>query len=138
MSVSSDVRNDIEAARKLWLPWWVVLALIAFSLPVIWLSDHFGRLAMALPILNCIGVFGLIVYLKWNLRRRLWFWVTIALLATIHTFLILYIPWTSKWVPALAIAVISSVDVYLILWILAAVGRLVEGRPLRDEASRSR
>jgi len=64
MPISFEVKEDIKAARSLWLPWWGVLAGMAFSLPVVVLTDHFGRLNMALPLLNCIGVFGVLIYLK--------------------------------------------------------------------------
>jgi hypothetical protein len=123
MSISVEVKEDIKVVRKLWLPWSAVLAWTAFCLPVIVLSDHFGRLNMSLPMLNCIGVFGLLIYLKWGLRKHRWFWATLGLLVILHAVLLWYIPWTSKWVPALAIAVISSADFCLMLWILAAVGR---------------
>ena len=124
MSISSEVKEDLKVARKLWLPWWGVLAWMAFCLPVIVLSDHFGRLNMSLPLLNCIGVFGFLIYLKWELRQHTWFWTVLTALVMLHAVLIWYIPWTSKWVPALAIAVISSADFCLMLWILVAVGRM--------------
>jgi hypothetical protein len=130
MSISSEVKDDIKVARKLWLPWWGVLAWMAFCLPVILLTDHFSRLNMSLPLLNCIGVFGFLIYLKWELRQRPWFWITLALLVMLHVVLIWFIPWTSKWVPALAIAAISSVDFCMMLWILAAVASMTGPKTL--------
>jgi hypothetical protein len=127
-SISSQVSNDIKAARKIWLPWRVLLPLGVLVLGVIVVCDHFGRLNMALPIINCIGVFGLFIYLKWGLRRQPLFWSVIAMLAALHALLIWYLPWTSKWVPAATIAGISSIDFCLILWILAAVETLVRDR----------
>jgi hypothetical protein len=133
MSLSSDVKNDIKAAKKLWLPWWGVLSLMALSLPALWLFDHFGRLDMALPTLNCVLVLGLLVFLKWKLRRHAWFWIAMTIVAVLHLLLIWYVPWTTKWVPALAIAAIDSADFCIVLWILAVVGKLVE-RPKASEA----
>jgi len=40
--------------------------------------------------------------------------------------LIWYIPWTTKWVPALAIAAIDSADFCVILWALSAIAALME------------
>ena len=136
MSISSEVKEDIKAARKLRLPWWGVLAWMAFCLPVIVLSDHFGRLNMSLPLLNCIGVFGFLIYLKADLREQTWFWLTLGFLVIIHAILIWYIPWTAKWVPALAIAVISTVDFGLMLWIIAAIGRMIGPKSLSPEIMR--
>lgn len=93
---------------------------MVFCLPVIWLCDHLGRLDMALPVLNCIAVFAFLIALKWKLRRHLWFWCILIAIAGLHVPLVLLIPWTTKWVPALAIAVIDSADFCLVIWILAA------------------
>lgn len=113
-----------------------VLTWMASCLPVIWLCDHFGRLSMSLPLLNCIGVFGFIVYLKRQLTAQLWFWTLIVLLAVLHALLIWSIPWTSEWVPALSIAVISTVDFCFVLWIVTAVGRLFSGSELSPDSVR--
>ena len=127
-SIRAQVRDDIKAARKIWLPWRVLLPFGIFSLVVIVICDHFGRLNMSLPLLNCVAVFGLLIYLKWSLRRQLVFWSTIAVLAALHAVLLWSIPWTSKWVPSVAIAGISSVDFCLMLWVLAAVEAVTESQ----------
>ena len=82
---------------------------------------------MALPTLKSIAVFGFLIFLKRKLRRQVWFWIFITVIAALHVLLILYVPWTSKWVPAIAIGAIDSVDFCIVLWILDAVGTLLEG-----------
>lgn len=113
--------TDIKAARKIWLPWRVLLPWGVFCLVVMLVFDHFGELNMSVPLLVSIGMFGFFIYLKWPLKRQPLFWVTIAVLAALHATLIWYIPWTSKWVPSLAIAGAASLDLCLMFWILAAV-----------------
>jgi uncharacterized membrane protein YfcA len=125
--IKNDVKNDIKAAKKIWLPWWGVLCLGIVSLPLYWLFDHFGRLNLALPTFNCIAVLGFVIAVKRNLRRHAWFWGIMAILATLHIPLILFVPWTTKWVPALAIAAIDSGDLILMLAILSVVGKFMEG-----------
>lgn len=127
MSLIDDIRNDIAAAKELRLPRRGILSIIVGSLPIYWLFDHFGKLSMALPALNFVAVFAFLIALKWRFRRRIWFWALFIVLAAFHVELILFIPWTNSWVPALAIAVIDSADFCLIVWIFAAVGRLMEG-----------
>lgn len=131
MSLISDVKSDIKAAQKIWLPWQVLLPWGAFCLLVFLLLKHFGKYGMALPALSCIVVFSFLVYLKWNLSRKLWFWITLSALAVIHAALIWYIPWTSRWVPSLAIAFVVSLDICLMLWILALIAKFSEGRASR-------
>jgi len=124
-SLRIQVSNDIKAAKKLWLPWWAVLAIMVIIVPIFPLFDHFGKLNMALPLFNCVSVFCLLIYLKWDLRRQPLFWAVIVLLVALHAALIWYIPWTSRWTPAVAIAVISSIDFCFMLWVLAVVELLL-------------
>ena len=103
------------------------------SLPIYWLFDHFGRLNLALPTLNAVLVFGFIIAVQWRLRQHAWFWGTVAAVAALHVLLILFVPWTNKWVPALVIGAIDSADVVVVLMILAAVARFIERRKSTDK-----
>jgi hypothetical protein len=77
--------------------------------------------------MNSIGVLGFMLALKRKLWRQPWFWGTMAAIAALHVPLIMFVPWTTKWVPASTITVIASADFCLILWILAVVERLMGG-----------
>lgn len=105
---------------------------MAFRLPAILLFDRFESMTMSLPTLNCVGVLGFFIAFKWKLRRQVWFWCIMTVIAALHVPLFLFIPWTDNWVPAVAIGAIDSADFCLILWILDAVGELMEG-PKTDE-----
>jgi hypothetical protein len=128
MSLANDVRTEIKAARKLRLPLWGVLCGIIGSFLCAWLFDNFGKLELVLPSLNSIGVLGFMLVLKRKLWPHAWFWVIMAVLVALHVALVLFVPWTTRWVPALAIAVIDSADFCLILGILAIVGRFADGQ----------
>jgi ABC-type multidrug transport system permease subunit len=127
MPLVNDIKSDIKAAKKIRLPWWGVLTWMAACVPIIWLFDHSGRFDLALPTLVSIGMLGFVIAVKRKLRRHGWFWGTMAILAALHVPLILFVPWTTKWVPALAIAGIGSADVCLMLAILAVVAKFMEG-----------
>jgi hypothetical protein len=127
MPLANDIRSDLNAAKKLRLPWWGVLCGIIGSALTAWLFDHFRRFDLALPTLNSVAVIGLTIALKRKLGRHAWFWGTMAILAALHVPLVLFVPWTTKWVPALAIAAIDSADFIVMLAILDLVGRFMEG-----------
>ena len=55
-----------------------------------------------------------------------------AFLATLHLPLILFVPWTTKWIPAVVIAPFGIADLYAMLWVLAVVGRYMKGRNTVD------
>ena len=114
--------------KKMRLPWWGVLCIILGGLPVAYLFDHFGNLALARPTLCSAGMVGVVIAMRWQLRRHAWFWITMAVVVCLHVPLILFVPWTNKWVPAIVIVPIAIADVYLMLAILSVVGEWVKRR----------
>lgn len=132
MSLVDDVRSDIRAAKRYRLSWRGKVGGIIASMLCAWLFYRFGKLDLALPSMNSVAVLGVMLVLKRKLWRHSWFWGTMAVIAELHVPLILFVPWTTSWVPALAIAAIDSVDFCLILWILAAVAKLM-GEPTSAE-----
>jgi hypothetical protein len=137
MSLTNDVRHEIRDAKKLRMPGWGVVCVIIASFLCAQLFEHFGKLDLVLPILNSIGVLGFMLAFKRKLWRHAWFWVTMAVIAVLHVPLILFVPWGTKWVPALVIAVIDSLDFCLILWVLTAVGKFMGEQKTTEQRSRS-
>jgi hypothetical protein len=127
MQLANDIKNEVRAAKKMRLPWWGVLIGIIGSFLCAWLFDQFGRLNIALPTLSCIAVLGFLIALKWKLRRQVWFWIAMTIIAALHVPLILFVPWTTKWVPAMAIAAIDSADFIVLLAVLSVVEKSMEG-----------
>jgi hypothetical protein len=138
MRLIKQIKNEIKEARKFRrLTWREKLYVGIGALLCCWLFDHFGRFELALPTMNCIGVLGILIALKWKLRQYTWFWITMIIIAALHAYLLLLIPWTTNWVPAMAIAGIDSIDLVVILTILTIVGNFLEGqKPLKDERPR--
>jgi len=127
LQLANDIKNDAKAAKKMRLPWWGVLCGIIGSTLSAWLFDHFGRLDLALPTLISIGTLGFAVALKWKLRRRVWFWITMTAIVALHVPLILFVPWTTKWVPAPVLVPFCVADLCAMLAILSVVGKCMEG-----------
>jgi len=97
------------------------------------LSIHFGRFDLARPSLISAGMIAIAIALRWKLRRHVWFWITMVILAALDLPLILFIPWTTKWIPAIVIVPFGIADLYVIVWVLSAVGRFVQG-PETDQS----
>ena len=108
------------------LPWWGVVCVIIGAIPIAWLFDRIGRFELALPTLDSVGVLGIAIAMKWQLRRHVWFWATMTVFAALHGLLILFVPWTTKWVPASVCAGIATVDLYAMLAILFVAGKFLE------------
>jgi hypothetical protein len=134
-----QVDNVITAEdKKMRLPWWGVLCIIAGGLPLMLLFDHFGKLALARPTLYSGAMVGIAIAMRWQLRRHVWFWITMTVIVALHVLLVSFVPWNTKWVPAIVIIPIGIVDLYVMLAILSVAGKFVERqKPLKDERPRS-
>ena len=110
------------------------MCVIAGSALIAWLFAHLGRFDLARPTLISIGMLGVAVAIKWKLRRHIWFWIIMTLIAALHLALILSVSWATEWVPAVAIVPIGIADLYASLGIVSVVGTLI-GKA-RDEHPR--
>jgi hypothetical protein len=93
---------------------------------------YFGRFDPARPSLISAGMVAIAIALRRKLRRHVWLWITMIFLATLHLPLILFIPWTTKWIPAVVITPFGIADWYVMLWVLSVVGKFME-RPKASE-----
>jgi chromate transport protein ChrA len=109
--------DDMKAARQMRLPWWGVLCWMIVCALIMWLFDSLGRFDLARPTLYGIGMLGVAIAIKWKLRRHVWFWITMTGIVALHVLLILVVPWTTKWVPAIVVIPIG---------ILSVVGKFME------------
>ena len=57
----------------------------------------------------------------------MWFWVVIAVFVALHVELILVVPWTTQWIPAVLITPIAAVDLWVILATLAVIRKVAAG-----------
>jgi hypothetical protein len=84
-----------------------------------------GRFDLARPTMVSVAMVSLAITMRWKLRTHGWFWITILILAVLHLPLILFIPWTTKWIPAVLIAPIGIADLYAMLWAISVVGKFM-------------
>ena len=109
--------------RQMRLPWWGVLCVMVGAFLLFFLFDHFGKLAIARPTLYSVAIIIITIALRWKLRGHVWFWITMAFLAALHAPLILFVPWTTRWIPALVVIPIGIADSYAMLWVVSVVGK---------------
>jgi len=114
--------------KKMRLPWWGVLCIIIGGLPLMFVFDYFGKSALALPTLDSVAMVGIAIAMRWQSRWHVWFWITMTFIVALHVLLILSVPWTTKWVPAIVIIPIGIADLYAMLAVLFVVGQFVEGK----------
>jgi hypothetical protein len=96
-----------------------------------------GKFDLARPTMVSVAMISLAITMRWKLRTHGWFWITLIILAVLHLPLILFIPWTTKWIPAVLIAPIGIADLYLMLWVLSVVGKFMGEQKTTEERPRS-
>ena len=126
MKLFKEVTSEIKEAKRIRLPWWALLCMFIGTFALCFLFDDFGKLALVLPAMNSVVVISFAIAVKWQLRRNVWFWITIIFIAVLHVPLILFGPWSTRWVPAAAIAGIDAVDFCAILVILFLLEGLIK------------
>jgi hypothetical protein len=82
-----------------------------------------GRFDLARPTMVSVAMVSLAIAMRWKLRTHGWFWITIVILAALHLPLILFVPWTTRWIPAILIAPIGIADLYAMLWVISVVAK---------------
>lgn len=68
----------------------ILLCSVPFALPFMIHGDDGRATAAGL----CACVFGETIWVRRHLRRKIWFWIVLALLATAHVPLILMVHWS--------------------------------------------
>jgi hypothetical protein len=128
-------QTNIKGGPPARLPWWGVLCVMVGTLILVLPFVYFGRFDLARPTVYSVAMVAIAIAMRWKLRRHVWFWGTITIFAVLHVPLILFVPWTTKWVPALVIIPIGVADLYVMLWVLSVVGKFMEG-PETSEGER--
>jgi len=123
----NELKREIQEAKKLRrLSWRTQLLMIVIGIPTFYLYLIYGgRIEPVWPSMLTVIVLGIVIRFKWKLRRQTWFWVTMAVIAVLHVLWILFVPWTTKWIPVFVYIGIATADFVLILWILIVVGKFV-------------
>jgi len=111
---------------------WALTALVLTS-PLFFLFDQQGKPGTGRAAWICAGMFLIAMKVRWELRSCPWFWITIVALLALHSPLILLVPWTSRWIPAVGILPIGLLDLAVILGCIALVEKLVRGSPKAGE-----
>src|SRR5579862_7256575 len=105
-----QIDDDLKAARGFRLPWWGGLCVAVGAFLASALSDHFGRLDLAVPTVASIVTLAYAIMVKWRLRRHMWFWVTMVIVLALHFLVLFSVSWSAKWVPAVVVLPIAIAD----------------------------
>jgi len=85
----------------------------------------FGEYDLGTSVALGIGSILFAIRVRWDLRRRFWFWCIIVLVLLLHIPLILHARWPHGWVPGIALLPTVLADCLIILGIVRFVEKYV-------------
>ncbi|HKS80575.1 MAG TPA: hypothetical protein VJR23_03645 [Candidatus Acidoferrales bacterium] len=132
-----SLKEVIEEGNQFRLSWRGILGVIGGTILIGLLFLYFGRFELTRPTLFSVGMIGIAISIKWKLRRHMWFWAAIATIAALHIPLILYLPWTTSWIPALVATPICAADLVIILAVIRLLEKHLDKSIARDAGASS-
>lgn len=96
------------------------LKIVAVLAPVMLLFAYLGNAEMGLSVCIVLGMIAVAVYLRWKLRKYVWFWATIVLILALHVPLFFVVRWPDSKVPTIAYSMPIGIADFLL--IMVAVG----------------
>ena len=102
-----------ESPRKLTAGIAYLIALC--SSPVLVIFFFVGGLQLGFGAWICFSFVMLVVRIRWDLRRYVWFWITIGLALLCQIPLVLMIPWNDRnltWITAFPVALLDYAAIY--------------------------
>jgi len=105
---------------------WLVAG-AALGLVLAFVLGHFGNLRFYWPICITILVPVFTVWGHLELRKRPWFWVTIALIAMGHATAFFFVgwPWGDRWIPARSVEGLCTLDLMAIFAVISLVEKIL-------------
>ena len=91
------------------------LKIVAILAPVMLLFAYLGNAEMGLSVCIVLGMIAVAVYLRWKLRKYVWFWATIVLILALHVPLFFVVRWPDTKVPTIAYSMPIGIADFLLI-----------------------
>ncbi len=79
------------------------LVVTLFAMLFYFVFENIGGFAKGRVASICAAMVVTTVWMRWDLRRRVWFWVAIVILALLHIPLVMLLPWTNNSYPGIVL-----------------------------------
>jgi hypothetical protein len=123
------MKESLDPVRKLQPSLKQLIAIGVGGLVVDFVLLRVGRFDLARPVLFSLATMGFLIAVKWQWRRRVWFWAFVAGIAAINLAVIALVPWTkTPWVPPVVQVPIGLVELVIVLTIMKPLEKHFEER----------
>jgi hypothetical protein len=97
------------------------ITILGITSPLFFLFDSLGKPGNGRAAWIGAGIILIVMKVRWELRKHTWFWITMLFVLLMHVPLIVFVPWTSRWLPAQGLTAIAVADMAVILGCLHLV-----------------
>jgi hypothetical protein len=94
---------------------WTGTIIGVLLIPVFVLFIFLGKAEMGFTVCIVLGMVMLAIKLRWKLRRRGWFWVTIADIMTLHIPFLFVVRWPQTNIPTIAFSLPLGIADFLLI-----------------------
>ena len=103
-----------------------VLIFAAILAPLFLLFIYLGKADMGLTLFIVLGMIMFAIKIRWNLRKHVWFWASIAFILALHIPLFFIIRWPQGNVPTIAYSLpLGIADFFIILGAIGLAEKLL-------------
>ncbi len=99
--------------------------IVALLLPVLLFFIYPGKQDMGLSVCIVLGMIVLAIRIRWDLRKRLWFWAIIVLMLLLRVPMVIVVRWPQGWTPAVGLLPIGVADCLIILGVVRLVEKFI-------------
>jgi hypothetical protein len=125
-----DSKGDMEKSRQLTAKSAYLAMLIA--LPVFILFCILKRWEMGIGAWICAGLVVAIVRQRWDLRRRLWFWIVISAAFLLQVPLVVLIPWNDRNLTGISLLPVAVLDYGFVYGCIKLIEKATGGSTRRE------
>jgi hypothetical protein len=90
------------------------LVVTLFAVLFYFAFEYVGGSAKGRVASICAAMIVTTVWMRWDLRKRVWFWVTIAILILLHLPLVMLLPWTNNNYPGIILLPGALLDLAIV------------------------
>ena len=123
LRMANGHRRSFDSISKRW-----ALLVGVCCLPLLFVFAYLGDTGRGMAAAISAYIIAVAVRYFWDLRRRIWFWVTIALIVCLHAALVRFIAWPDRDYRGVQLLPIGLLDFAVAYGVIRLVENVFEGR----------